>query len=128
MPGMVTFSSKGDFKKTDAFLRKMTEGRIFQALGRYGPQGVAALQAGTPVDSGLAASSWGYEVTHDSGGWTLTWTNSDTENGFQVAIMIQYGYGTGTGGYVVGRDYINPAMRPIFDQIADAVWREVTSA
>lgn len=128
MPGLVTITSKGNFERTDSFLKKMTDGRIFRSLSSYGPKGVQALQSATPVDSGLAAGSWGYTVSKTGGGWELAWTNSDNENGFQVAIMIQYGHGTGTGGYVAGRDYINPAIRPIFDQIADAVWKEVTSA
>jgi hypothetical protein len=126
MGSMITFSSKGDFDKTTRFLKRMTDGSIYKSLSRYGAQGVTALAGATPVDSNLAANSWGYEVTHDGGGWSLIWTNSDIENGFPVAIMIQLGHGTGTGGYVAGRDYINPAIRPIFDQIADAVWKEVT--
>jgi hypothetical protein len=125
---MITFTSKGDFSKTSAFLKRMTDGSIYRSLSQYGGQGVAALAAATPVNTGLVATSWGYEVTHDGGGWSLIWTNHDIENGFPVAIMIQLGHGTGTGGYVVGRDYINPAIRPIFDQIADAVWKEVTRA
>ena len=128
MGRMITIESKGEFTKTESFLKRITDGRIFRSLDSYGPKGVAALQSATPVDSGLAASSWGYKVSKTGSGWELAWTNSDTENGFQVAIMIQYGHGTGTGGYVAGRDYINPAIRPIFDQIADAVWKEVTSA
>lgn len=126
MPSMITFASKGDFAKTDAFLKRITNGNIYRALSRYGAQGVSALATATPVDTGLVATSWGYEVTHDGTGWTLTWTNHDVENGFPVAIMIQLGHGTGTGGWVAGRDYINPAIRPIFDQIADEVWKEVT--
>jgi len=89
---------------------------------------VAALASATPSDSGLAAASWGYEVSSKGGSHSITWTNTDVESGFPVAIMLQFGYATGTGGYVAGRDYINPAMRPIFDQIAYKVWRAVTSA
>lgn len=124
----VSMSTSGSFKKTESFLRTMQKKDIFAALEGYAQEGVRALQAGTPVDSGLAASSWGYEVRKSRGTYTITWTNSDVENGFPVAIMLQYGYGTGTGGYVAGRDYINPAMKPIFDQIADKVWKAVTSA
>lgn len=90
--------------------------------------GIGALAAATPHDSGLAASSWGYKVENSSGGVSISWTNTDVEGGFPVAIMLQYGHGTGTGGYVAGRDYINPAMKPIFDKIADRVWKAVTSA
>lgn len=124
----VSMSTSGSFKKTESFLRTMQKKDIFAALEGYAQEGVRALQSGTPVDSGLAASSWGYEVHKSRGTYTITWTNSDVENGFPVAIMLQYGYGTGTGGYVAGRDYINPAMKPIFDQIADKVWKAVTSA
>lgn len=97
-------------------------------LHSYGKIGVSALAGATPSDTGRAAGSWGYEVKKVGGGYSITWTNSDVENGFPVAIMIQYGHGTGTGGYVAGIDYINPAMRPVFQQIADRVWKEVTSA
>lgn len=101
---------------------------ISKLVQPYAQQGADALAAATPIDSGLAASSWGYEI-HDSGSRvTITWTNDDIENGFPVAIMLQYGYSTGTGGYVQGRDYINPAIQPIFDRIADGVWKVVTSA
>jgi hypothetical protein len=82
----------------------------------------------TPVETGLAASSWNYEVSTDKGGCSIHWTNGDIENGFNVVISLQYGYGTGTGGYVQGRDFINPAIRPVFDQIAERVWKAVTSA
>lgn len=90
--------------------------------------GVDALESATPRDTGLAANSWGYEITQAGGTWTVTWTNSDVENGFPVAIMIQYGHGTGTGGYIQGQDYINPAIKPIFDKIAEQIWKAVTSA
>jgi len=94
----------------------------------YAQQGVDALAAATPMDSGLAASSWGYDIQQSSSTVTIIWTNSNVESGFPVAIMLQYGYGTGTGGYVQGQDYINPAIQPIFDRIADGVWKVVTSA
>jgi hypothetical protein len=97
-------------------------------LDSAGREGVAALAAATPVESGLAENSWDYEVSGGGGVYTITWTNSDVENGFPVAIMLQYGHGTGTGGYVQGRDYINPAIRPIFDKIANDVWKVVTSS
>lgn len=125
---MLSIVSTGSFAKTRNFLervQKLDIGRILQANAQ---KGVNALISATPTDSGLAAHSWGYEVESTSTGHTITWTNSDIENGFPVAIMLQYGHGTGTGGYVQGRDYINPAIRPVFDQIADEVWRAVSSA
>lgn len=125
---MIILDSKGDFRKSDTFLRKLIKRDIYSSLSRYAREGVAALSSATPADSGLASSSWDYEVEVTSSGATITWTNSDVENGFPVAVMLQYGYGTGTGGYVQGRDYINPALKPVFDNIANKVWKEVTSA
>lgn len=125
---MIEIVSHGSFQNTEKFLKRMAEGDIFRNLDRYGREGAAALARATPADSGLAASSWTYEIRRDRGSWSIVWLNTNIENGFPVAIMIQYGHGTGTGGYVAGRDYINPAIRPIFDRIADDVWREVTSA
>lgn len=125
---MITFESKGDFKRTDSFLAKLLKRDIYSSLDKYGQKGVAALSSATPMESGLAANSWRHEVKKEGRGYSITWLNSDIENGFPVAIMLQYGYGTGTGGYVQGRDYINPAIEPIFDKIAESVWKEVTSA
>ena len=125
---MISFTVTGSFKNTDAFLRKMSRLDILSVLNSCGRDGVEALTKGTPLESGLASDSWSYRVSSGRGGHTIEWLNNDVENGFPVAIMLQYGYGTGTGGYVQGRDYINPAMRPIFDQIATRVWKVVTSA
>lgn len=125
---MVNFSSTGSFSKTEKFLSFIRTGRMYAFLDRNAQRGVAALAAATPVDSGLAASSWTYEVQRNAGGAKITWKNTNIESGFPVAIMLQYGHGTGTGGYVQGRDYINPAIRPVFDEIANSVWRAVTSA
>lgn len=125
---MIIFESKGDFRKTDNFLKKMAKLDLASRLGKYGQEGVSALASATPTDTGLAANSWYYEVEAKGKSATLTWLNHDIESGFPVAIMIQYGHGTGTGGYVRGQDYINPAIRPIFDRISEAVWKEVTSA
>lgn len=125
---MITFESRGNFSRTERFLLKMSKGSLFNRLSSYAQQGVAALSAATPVESGLTAASWGYEIESSSGGVRITWTNSNVNNGVPIAIILQYGHGTGTGGYVAGRDYINPAMKPIFDKIADAVWKEVTSS
>jgi hypothetical protein len=125
---LISFKITGSTHRTEAALQKMARLNIPSILHKYGQQGVAALQLHTPVDTGLAENSWGYLVEQEAGMCRIVWTNSDVESGFPVAIMLQYGYGTGTGGYVQGRDYINPAMKPIFDQIANEVWKAVTSA
>lgn len=126
--GAISIVSKGDLKRTEAFLQKLDKIDIRPILEAGAKQGVKALAAATPKDSGLSSDSWGYKISGGKFYVTITWTNTDVENGFPVAIMLQYGYGTGTGGYVEGRDYINPAIQPIFDQIADKVWKAVTSA
>lgn len=125
---MFSISSKGSFKNTESFLHAVQKLPIEQIIAPYAQMGVDALNAATPKDSGLAAGSWGYVISNKGGKVTISWTNVDVENGFPVAVMLQYGYGTGTGGYVAGRDYINPAMKPIFDQISEAVWKAVKSA
>lgn len=123
---MITIVAKGSFDRTEAWVRRMTSGEIFDVLNRYGDVGEAALASATPVDSGLTASSWSSEVSKKGNIWEIMWSNSNEHSGVNVAIILQYGHGTGTGGYVAGRDYINPAIKPVFDQIAEAVWREVT--
>lgn len=124
---MITFKQKGDFSKLTAYFKKAKDAaRVEKVLEKYGRDGVAALSSATPVETGLAASSWYYEIERGSGFSKIVFLNSDVENGFPVAIMLQYGHGTGTGGWVEGRDYINPAIQPIFDKLADAAWREVT--
>ena len=125
---LISYKLHGSFKNTRAFLETMSKGDIFRNLEGYAQRGVEALAEATPQDTGLASSSWGYVVEHKKGLYRITWTNNNIENGFPVAIMLQYGHGTGTGGYVQGQDYINPAIRPIFDEIAERVWKEVTSA
>ena len=122
----ITFTQKGDFSKLTRYLERVKEAARISILDKYGREGVAALASATPVDSGLAASSWGYEIKRTATSASIIFTNSDIENGFPVAIMLQYGHGTGTGGWVEGRDYINPAIQPIFDKIAEAAWKEVT--
>lgn len=124
----ISFSHRGSFNKTEKFLRAMQRLKVSQLVKDQAQAGVDALRQATPKDSGLAASSWSYQIVQNGSGVTITWTNSDVENGFPVAIMLQHGYGTGTGGYVQGRDYINPAMQPVFDKISDRVWKAVTSA
>jgi hypothetical protein len=115
-------------KDTESYLKKLKNLKLSGIAAAQAQKGVAALQSATPRDSGIAASSWGYNIEEKSNSLTIHWTNSDIEGGFPVAVMVQYGHGTGTGGWVQGRDYINPAMRPIFDQIADTLWKAVTSA
>lgn len=125
---MIGYSSDGNFKKTTKFLEFMKTGEVFNNLSSYGSSGVSALSSATPSDTGETAHSWSYEVKRSKGYYTIYWTNSHVLHGVNIAVIIQYGHGTGTGGYVAGRDYINPAMRPIFDRIATEIWRQVTSA
>lgn len=122
---MVTFKHKGNFERTDRLLKGAKEKKYLKVLDKYGQEGVAALAAATPTDSGLTAESWDYKIQNGSGGYKIMWTNSNVNDGVPIAIIIQYGHGTGTGGYVQGRDYINPAMRSVFDNIADKAWEEV---
>lgn len=123
---MISISHKGDFNKTDKFLRGVITSDYVRILEKYGREGVSALSSATPKDSGETASSWDYEIRHYTGGASITWTNSHVEDGIPIAILLQYGHATRNGGYVYGRDYINPAVRPIFDKIASEIWREVT--
>ena len=122
---MVTFKHKGNFERTDRLLKGAKEKKYLKVLDKYGQEGVAALAAATPTDSGRTAESWDYKIQNGSGGYKIMWTNSNVNDGVPIAIIIQYGHGTGTGGYVQGRDYINPAMRSVFDNIADKAWEEV---
>jgi hypothetical protein len=123
-----SFESKGSFKRTEDFLRKVSDGQIFKTLDKYGREGVTALSKATPVDSSETASSWGYKIRSSKGTHSIEWTNTHIEDGVPIDIILQYGHGTGTGGYIHGRDYINPAMKPVFDKIAENVWKAVTSA
>lgn len=122
----VSFKNTGDFSKTNKFLKSLQEKRFLRKLDYWGRLGVEALSAATPVDTGTTAASWDYEIHHTKTGATLIWTNSNTNKGVSIALLIQYGHGTGSGGYVQGRDYINPAMKPIFDKIEEEAWKEVT--
>ena len=123
---MITIQSQGDWKNTQNYLERMSTGEIFKLLEKYGQQGVTALATATPIDSGATANSWDYEVQIGKGLYSIIWTNDNVVHGQPIAILIQYGHGTGTGGWVEGRDYINPAIKPIFDRILNEVWREVT--
>lgn len=123
---MITFRQKGDFKKITSFLERAKEKFDVGILDKYGREGVAALSSATPVDTGLTASSWYYKVENKNGIASIGFYNSNIQNGVPIAIVLQYGHGTGTGGYVKGRDYINPAIQPVFDRLAENAWREVT--
>lgn len=125
---MIGITSEGDFKNTEKFLKKVKEGRYMDVLDKYGNVGVSALSQATPKRTGKTAASWGYEIQKERGGYVIYWTNNNNNKDFYVAISLQYGHGTRNGGYVMGRDYINPAMRPVFDKIAEDAWKEVTSA
>lgn len=122
---MITIKQKGDFKKTEKFLKKTFGSDYKTILAKYGEQGVAALSAATPRDTGKTASSWSYEIIQNGSSLSVVWNNSNVNQGVNIAVILQYGHGTRTGGYVVGIDYINPALRPIFDSLADAAWKEV---
>ena len=124
---MITFSSKGDFKKANSFFERMKEIIKIGDLNKYGRRGVEALRAATPKDTGETANAWGYEIQRKDGEASIIWTNSHINKGVNIAVILQYGHGTGTGGYVQGIDYINPAMRPVFQQIVDEALKEVTS-
>lgn len=123
---MIKVTHKGSFKKTEAFLKRMQNREHLAALDKFGPIGVAALAAATPVESSRTANSWSYEIIRKKGYYSIVWLNTNVEDGVPIAIILQYGHGTKNGGYVPGRDYINPAIRPIFDQIAADMWRVVT--
>ena len=125
---MIKITSKGKFEKTRRFFKKMSKFEVRSVLDRYGRKGVAALASATPIDSGETANSWDYEILESSGSYTIQWINTHVNKGVNIAIILQYGHGTGTGGYVVGRDYINPAVQPIFDEMAETIWKEVESS
>ena len=120
---MIKLSSTGNFNKTEKFLK--CSNNIKLELDAYGRKGVAALAAATPVNSGETANSWYYEITKQNGKYTIAFKNSNINNGVPIAIILQYGHGTNNGGWVEGRDYINPAIQPIFDEMGEAAWKEV---
>lgn len=124
----VSFNQSGDFNNIEKFLNAMAHLDIRSFLNGLAQEGIAALANATPKDTRLASNSWGATVSKKRGSYRITWTNTDIENGFPVAIMLQYGHGTGNGGYVQGQDYINPALTPIFDKFALDMWKAVTSA
>ena len=123
---MISFRQKGDFSKLTSYLERVKEIANRGILDKYGREGVAALSSATPVDSSLTANSWYYKIENKKGSATITFYNSNIQNGVLIAIILQYGHGTRNGGWVEGRDYINPAIQPIFDRIVNEAWREVT--
>lgn len=125
---MISSSVSGDHKKTSKALQKMRRQWVLSELHRYGALGLAALQKATPVESGLTAQSWGYRVVEERNGPRVEWFNTNMVNGTSVAVLIQYGHGTGTGGYIQGRDYINPAIQPLFDRFVEEIWEKVKTA
>lgn len=122
----ITFEEKGDFSNTERYLARMKNGVRLGILNKYGSLGVAALSNATPVESGVTAAAWSYSIVERPGYYSIRWHNSHIEDGVPIAVILQYGHGTGTGGYVQGRDYIMPAIRPVFDTIVAEAWREVT--
>ena len=125
---LIRITTKGDFNNTFRFLNKMSKFQINKILEKYGQMGVEALTSATPIDSGKTAESWGYEISVGKEGATIHWTNTNQNKGVYIAVILQYGHGTGTGGYVQGIDYINPAIRPVFDKIAEEAWMEVVNS
>lgn len=119
---------KGSFKNTERLFQKLSRFEISNVLNKYGALGVQALSSATPIDSGETSGSWNYEVERSGKGYAIYWTNSNVNQGVNIALILQLGHGTGTGGYVAGRDYINPAIQPIFDAMAEEAWQEVTKA
>lgn len=124
---MITFRQKGNFSKFNRYLERLKEAVKLGDLNKYGRQGVQALSSATPIESGETANSWYYKINRTKESVAITFHNSNIQNGVPIAIILQYGHSTGTGGYVEGRDYINPAIQPIFDRIAEDAWKEVTN-
>lgn len=123
---MISFRQQGDFSKLTRFLERAKEAVHIGDLDKYGREGVAALASATPVDTGLTANSWHYEIVQKKGSVSISFYNTNIQNGVPIAIILQYGHATRNGGWIQGRDYINPAIQPIFDKIANDAWREVT--
>lgn len=123
---MIRFRHKGDFSKLTSFLERAKGAVKLSDLDKYGREGVEALASATPVETGLTAKSWSYKIEHRNGSTSIMFLNSNIQNGIPIAVILQYGHGTNNGGWVQGRDYINPAIQPIFDKIAENAWREVT--
>ena len=123
---MIKFENKGDFSKTTNFLTNLKRSKLVKDLDKFGRKGVEALKSVTPINTGLTANSWYYEIIEEKNSTKINFCNSNIQNGVPIAIILQYGHGTRNGGWVEGRDYINPAIQPIFDDIANNAWKEVT--
>lgn len=123
---MISLRSKGDFSKLTRYMERLRNAIRLGILDKYGREGVAALASATPIETGETANSWKYEITNSRNAARISFYNTHINKGVNIAIILQYGHGTGTGGWVQGRDYINPAIRPVFDRIVDSLWREVT--
>lgn len=125
---MIEIKHTGSFRKTEKFLKTMSKRDYTATLRKYGELGVAALAEATPKDSGITAASWSYELAKEDGYYTIYWKNSSRNDGANIAILLQYGHATGAGVYVKGVDYVNPAIKSVFDQMATELWNEVQSA
>ena len=123
----IVFKQKGDYSKVTKYLERIKRGVNIRSLDKYAAEGVKALSAATPVDTGLTAKSWYYEIEQKNGVIRISFCNSNIQNGVPIAIILQYGHGTRTGGWVEGRDYINPAIQPIFDKLTEEAWKEVSN-
>lgn len=126
MGAIITFKHKGNFNKTKSFFNRIRKASVKSILDKYGREGVAALASATPVSTGVTAASWYYEIVEEEGKSAIYWSNSNIQNGVSIAVILQYGHGTKNGGYVQGRDYINPVMQKVFDAIASEAWKEVS--
>lgn len=124
---MIFFKNRGSFANTQAFLKRASKDSLFSNLDAYGQRGVDALASGTPRKTGLTAASWKYRITQSKGYIHIEWYNTNQREGEEIAILIQYGHGTGTGGYIQGVDYINPAIKPIFEEISNEIWGRLTN-
>lgn len=124
---MITITQKGSFNRTERYLNRLKSAQIASILQKYGSLGVAALSNATPIESGATAAAWSYSIVQRPGYYSIRFHNSNNNQGVPIAVLLQYGHGTGTGGYVQGRDYINPAVRPLFEQMANEAWKEVTT-
>lgn len=124
---VISFRHKGDFSKFTRYLERVKQAVKLGILDKYGREGVAALASATPVDSGTTANAWYYEIENGTGSATIRFNNSHINKGVPIAIILHYGHGTGTGGWVEGRDYINSAIQPVFDRLVEEAWKEVTS-
>lgn len=122
---MISFRTRGNFNNAERFLKRNLKMSYSDVLRKYAEEGVRALSSATPVDTGVTAASWNYEINKTNEGYSVIWKNSNIQKGVNIALILQYGHGTRNGGYVQGRDYINPALRPIFEKMADAAWKEV---